>query len=261
MKSKPIGIFDSGVGGLTILKQLYTHFPNESFIYVGDSARAPYGEKTPEELYTINKEIICFLLKNHIKALVMACNTSCAQLLPKIRKEFSLPIIDLIAPAAEAAVKATNNNKIAILATTRTISLHAYKKAIHKLNPAIQVLEVACPKLVPLVEQGNIYSDQSFRIANAYFQEVLKFGADTLVFGCSHYPYFENVFNKLTSKSLNYIDPAITQISQIKPALDPAKTSTQGTTDYWVSGDKKIFQNFLTRYLQKPNQTINTYPA
>jgi glutamate racemase len=263
MNNNPIGIFDSGVGGLTILSQLKNSFPHESFIYVGDSARAPYGEKTEEELFQINKEIINFLLNKKIKLLVMACNTSCAALLPRLEKEFDIPIVGLISYAATAALQNSNNNKIAIIATTRTVSQHTYKIAITKEQTDCEVLELACPKLVPIVEEGNIYTVDGFSAAKEYFNQILEFGADTVIYGCSHYPYFEPIFKKYVTKPLKFIDPAKTQISEVKRVLDEKKLHSspdiKSTTEFWVSGNKNNFAQFTKRHFNWGAINISDY--
>lgn len=253
MKTAPIGIFDSGVGGLTILSELSKRFPNESLYYYGDNARAPYGDKTEEELYKFNVEIVEFLISKKIKALVMACNTSASLFLTKLQNVLSIPVIGIMPSAVKQAAVLSKNKKIGVLATTRTVQSHAYKHALLECNPELDILEVACPTLVPIIEKGEIYSNNGFSEARKYFSQIMDFHADTLIYGCSHYPYLETIFSKFTAKFINFIDPAKTHIIDVKAALEKHNlvnpTQKRGEITCWVSGDIKQFSNFIDRYL------------
>ncbi|MFC1754429.1 glutamate racemase [Thermoproteota archaeon] len=249
MNTNPIGLFDSGVGGLTILGRLQTCFPNESYVYVGDSGRAPYGDKSFEELYQINKEIVAFLREKNIKMLVMACNTSCANFLDTLQQELPFPVIGLITPASKSAVLTSKNKRIAVLGTTQTISKHVYAHEIQKLLPEAQVLELAGPELVPLVESGQMFSDEGIAVCRHYMKKILDFGADTLIYGCSHYPYFEPVFKRFAPQ-ITYIDPAKCIVPDVNLSLDTlglySPQTMPGLTRFFVSGDTAFFSHFLS---------------
>jgi glutamate racemase len=267
MNNGPIGIFDSGVGGLTILSELVKKFPNESFIYIGDSARAPYGDKSEEDLYKINQEIIQFLLNKNIKALVMACNTSCSLFLDKLQSQLNIPVIGLIRPAIIKATQISKNKRIAVLATAMTVKQHTYRNELIEIDPSFEISEIECPKLVPIIEKGKIYTSSGFETASKYFKKVQTFDADTVIYGCSHYPFLEPVFTKLTSKFIHYVDPGKTNIQDIYNALTSNKIEAEddniSSINYFVSGDIQQFTNFFQKYcpqhLTQKNHKINKY--
>lgn len=263
MYNHPIGIFDSGVGGLTVLNQLTKALPQESFIYYGDSGRAPYGSRTKEELTQFNNEIIQFLIGQPVKAIVMACNTSCALVLTDLEKSYSIPMVGLITPAVQKAVTETKNKKIAILATEQTVRSGAYKNSILNLDPSITVAQIPCPRLVPIVENGEISSAAAKQTALNYFQQVQESQADTIVYGCSHYPYFESIFKSVPSQVEYFIDPAQTMVDSVQKALGKANLfadkNQKGEIQYWVSGDTKKFQNFLKLYFNISDPKIRSH--
>lgn len=258
MSQNPIGLFDSGVGGLSILSTLRTAFPKESFIYIGDTARAPYGDKSVNELWKINQELIHLLLKEDIKALVMACNTSCALFGPILQKDLKIPVIDLIPSAAQTAIKTSKTNKIALLATTRTIEKGSYKKNILQLNPSAQIIEKAAPELVPIIESSlhkkQLDTDQIYLALN----EVLKKTPDTIIHGCTHYPILEPLWKKYLSKNnknIQFINPANTIIPEINRKITKNKNSSP-YIKITCTGNQKHFQQFIqTHYplLNKEN--------
>ncbi|MFC1616687.1 glutamate racemase [Candidatus Margulisiibacteriota bacterium] len=259
MNNNPIGIFDSGVGGLTVLNQVSAKIPYENFHYYGDNGRAPYGSRDALELLSFNKEIIDFLLTKEIKLIILACNTSCALVLDKIKDLYPIPIIGLIEPATKEASLKTQNKRIAILATEQTVKSSSYKKTLLKNDPTLEVLEIACPELVPIVENHQVQTELGQELALQYFQKALDFEADTIIYGCSHYPYFELVFQKEKSKVINYVDPAkslaeVISFILLEQGLEANKRN--GNTTFWVSGNKNNFRDFLAHYFNTPTPQI-----
>lgn len=255
----PIGVFDSGVGGLTVLGQLSQYFPAEAFIYYGDSGRAPYGGRSKSELKQFAEEIIDFLLQQKIKLLIVACNTSCALVLDDIRSQYQIPIIGLISPAAKEAVSKTKTKRIAILATEQTVRSSAYHQAILDLDPQIHVLQIPCPELVPIVENGDILSATARSVALTYFQQVIEFKADTIVYGCSHYPYFESIFKSVSSSVSEYIDPGksiLSDVLAILQAQNLVADQINPLLKFWVSGDIVKFKRFLGQYFPWDNPLV-----
>ncbi|MHC5932598.1 glutamate racemase [Nostoc sp.] len=214
----PIGIFDSGVGGLTVLRQLYRQLPNESIIYFGDTARVPYGIRSQAEIIQFMREILTWMEKQGVKIVVMACNTSSALALETVSKEFSLPILDIILPGARAAVQ--QGKRIGVIATPATAKSNAYKHAILEIDPNVQVWQVGCPEFVPLIEQNRIHDPYTAEVARAYLEPLLEKEIDTLVHGCTHYPHLTPVLRSLLPSQVQLIDPAVHVVAACAQELD-----------------------------------------
>lgn len=185
--NKPIGIFDSGLGGLTVLKVLAKNFPHESFIYLGDIARLPYGNKSPETIRKYGDQILRFLKDQDVKAMVIACNSASTVYLGE--KSFEgIPLLNVIEPGSVAALKNSTDKKIAVLGTAATVNSHAYKTTLTKLDPSADVTEKACPLFVPLVEEGVVHNEITDLVIKRYLENVRSAGIKTVILGCTHYP-------------------------------------------------------------------------
>lgn len=189
----PIGVIDSGVGGLTVVKEIMRQLPNETIYYLGDVSRCPYGPRPKEEVLQYTTEIAQFLVHQNIKLLVIACNTATAVALKSLRKTLNIPVIGVIDPGAKTALQASTNHYVQVLATEGTVASHAYKDAIHKVNKSVQVDELACPKFVPLVEQLR-YKDEVIRgvVIHQQLKQIQDTEADTIILGCTHYPLIQS---------------------------------------------------------------------
>jgi len=205
---KAIGIFDSGVGGLTVLKELVRVLPQEDTIYLGDTARVPYGTKSPETVLRYSRQIARYLLSRDIKVLVVACNTASAVALASLQKEFSLPIVGVIEPGAQAAVAATRSGKVGVIGTAATVASSAYTKAIKRINPEIEVVARACPLFVQLAEEGWVDNEVARLTARIYLGELKDLGVDTLVLGCTHYPILKGVISEVMGPGVTLVDSA-----------------------------------------------------
>ncbi|BAZ28937.1 glutamate racemase [Cylindrospermum sp. NIES-4074] len=203
----PIGIFDSGVGGLTVLQQLYRQLPNESIIYFGDTARLPYGIRSQAEILQFVREILDWMQQQRVKMVIMACNTSSALALEVVRQEYSIPILGVILPGAKAAVQ--QGKRIGVIATPATAKSNAYRQAILEIEPDVQVWQVSCPEFVPLIEQNRIHDPYTTEVARAYLEPLLKQEIDTLVYGCTHYPHLAPILRSLLSPQIKLVDPAV----------------------------------------------------
>ncbi|MGI8466844.1 MAG: glutamate racemase [Pyrinomonadaceae bacterium] len=205
IQNQPIGIFDSGVGGLTVYRALHERLPNERFVYLGDTARVPYGTKSlaTVERYAIENSL--FLASRGIKILVVACNTASALALPKIRAAVGIDVVGVIGPGARKAAKLAKN-KIGVIATEATVSSHAYKKAIEKISPRIKVIETSCPLFVPLAEEGWTNEPETRSIAKKHLEKILKAKVEALVLGCTHYPILRDVIADTVGKNVILID-------------------------------------------------------
>jgi glutamate racemase len=206
--SAPIGVFDSGIGGLTVVREMIGQLPNESIIYFGDTARVPYGPKSPDTVLRYSREITSYLIGQGVKALVVACNTATAHALPALREEFAIPIIGVIEPGARAAVGSTKTNRIGVIGTAGTIKSRAYEKEIKKLLPNANVTAQACALFAPLVEEGWLDSEVTRAVARNYLAPIVSAEVDTLVLGCTHYPLMKTVIGNVVGREVRLIDSA-----------------------------------------------------
>jgi glutamate racemase len=229
MNNSPIGIFDSGKGGLTVLEQIKQQLPYEDVICYSDVARLPYGSRSTEEVISFNYEIISYLIDRGAKMVVIACNTSSAVAIEADQTKFSIPINGLIHPGARAALACTRNNKIGIAATQRTVSSHAYRQQIEKiwtekrtnsnLQQQLEVLEVACPEFVPLVEAGKTSGQEVRTAVMKYFKVFQERGVDTVVHGCTHYPFLEKEMRAYLGDKVSFVDPAVDTVKEAKQIM------------------------------------------
>ncbi|WP_424246009.1 glutamate racemase [Elusimicrobium posterum] len=241
--NKPIGIFDSGLGGLTILKEMRRVLPKENIIYFGDSAHVPYGSKSPETVTEFSMQIAKFLETLDIKFLVVACNTASAFALPKLQKEIKVPVIGVIEAGALQAACKTKKNHIAVIGTQGTINSGSYPAAIKKLNKKHKVFALSAPLLVPVIEEGWGQSKVASMVAKEYIAPVIKSGADTLILGCTHYPIIKPLIKKLAPK-LALVDSAEAVCAQLKDYLtekDMLKTKGKPLITIFSSDAPKAF--------------------
>jgi glutamate racemase len=203
---KAIGIFDSGIGGLTVLKEVVRALPQEDTVYLGDTARVPYGTKSPETVIRYSRQIARYLLGRDIKLLVVACNTASAVALTALQQEFSIPIVGVIEPGARAAVEVTRSGKVGVIGTAGTIGSSAYTKAIKRINPDIEVVAAPCPLFVPLVEEGWVDNEVARLTARIYLADLKDRGVDTLVLGCTHYPILKQVIAEVMGPEVTLVD-------------------------------------------------------
>jgi glutamate racemase len=204
----PIGVFDSGIGGLTVVRELIRRLPHERMIYFGDTARVPYGPKSPETVRRYSREITTWLLEQGVKAVVVACNTATAHALPALRAEFPVPVVGVAEPGAQAAVRTTRSGRVGVIGTAGTVTSGAYDRAIHALRADAVVTSCACPLFVPLVEEGWLDTKATRLIAREYLESLHDARVDTVVLGCTHYPLLKPVIGEVLGKSVVLVDPA-----------------------------------------------------
>jgi len=223
----PIGIFDSGVGGLTVAREIMRNLPNEDLVYFGDTARVPYGSKSKNTILKYSRQIIRFLQTQHVKAIVVACNTASAYALEDIKKEIDLPIIGVIKPGARVACQTTRNGKIGVIATEATIRSGIYKQFINGQNPDYQVLGKACPLFVPLVEEGWQKDPVTITVAARYLEELIKQEIDTLILGCTHYPLLRSTIQNIVGEEITLVNPAYETALELKSLLNKYNLNNQ----------------------------------
>jgi glutamate racemase len=204
----PIGVFDSGIGGLTVAHELIRQLPHESIVYFGDTARVPYGPKSPDTVRRYSREIAAFLNEQGVKSIVIACNTATAHALPTLQSEMAMPVIGVVEPGARAAVAATTQGHIGVIGTVGTIKSGAYERAIRALAPDVQITARACPLFVPLVEEGWVDHPATRLIAREYLEPLLEDRIDTLVLGCTHYPLLKPMLREVLGSDVRLIDSA-----------------------------------------------------
>lgn len=218
--SRPIGVFDSGIGGLTVVKALRDVLPNENILYLGDTARVPYGPKSPETVQRYAVELAETLMQKNAKALVVACNTVSSVALPLLTRKFSAPVIGVIEPGARAALRATRNRHIGVIGTRATIRSGAYEKALRAADDNVQVSSRACPLLVPLIEEGLLDDDVTDRMIMRYLEPMLADGIDTLVLGCTHYPLLTGAIARALKSQVMLVDSAQNCARAVEETLD-----------------------------------------
>ena len=254
--NRPIGVFDSGVGGLTVAREIMRQLPNERIVYFGDTARVPYGNKSRETITKFSRQIVRFLETQQIKAIVVACNTASAYALEELEKEVDLPMIGVVKPGVRAALGATKNKKIGVVATEATIHSGIYSRYIEKNDKDVTVLGKACPLFVPLVEEGLWEDPVTDEIARRYLAELIDSGIDTLILGCTHYPMLRSTVAKIMGESVTLVNPAYETARELKQLLEEKDLESEhrpglGTELYrfFVSDAADKFQRFANSIL------------
>ncbi len=253
MSWQAIGIFDSGVGGLTVLREIFRALPQEDTIYFGDTARVPYGTKSPETVSRYAHEITSFLVRRDIKLLVVACNTASAVAVPALKRQFPIPVVGVIEPGARRAVQVSTGGRIGVIGTAGTIRSSAYTRAIKRLAPEAEVLTRACPLFVPLAEEGWIDNQVARLTAETYLRELRDAGIDTLVLGCTHYPLLKPLIAEIMGPDVRLVDSAeetartVAAILKDKAMTRPA--AEKGNHHYFVSDIPASFIRVGNRFL------------
>ncbi|MEH7354298.1 glutamate racemase [Neobacillus drentensis] len=256
-----IGVIDSGVGGLTVAKEIMRQLPNEKIIYLGDTARCPYGPRTRQEVKRFTWEMTTFLLEKNIKMLVIACNTATAAALDEIRKELSIPVLGVINPGARAAIKRTKNYRVGIIGTIGTVKSGAYEKALKSLNSRLFVTSHACPKFVPLVESGEYSGPIAEKIVDEALKPLLDHNLDTLILGCTHYPLLEPLIKNLMGEAVKVISSGdetareISAILQYNGQLDTCETEPEH--EFYTTGSKRLFSKIASQWMGIPIDNVN----
>lgn len=253
MKNQPIGIFDSGLGGLTVVAQVIKHLPNEDIIYFGDTARIPYGSKSQEVVTRFSLQIARFLIEKQVKMIVVACNTASSFALPYLRRKLDVPVLGVIEPGAKAAVNATENGRIGIIGTEGTINSSSYERTLQKLSSNNKIFSKPCPLFVPLVEEGWLRNKVAYMIADEYLKQLISKNVDTLILGCTHYPLLKKAITDIMGHKVNLIDSATATAKEVAVILDKDGLRTQrkqrGRCQFFVSDSPRKFQQMGQRFL------------
>ena len=258
---RPIGIFDSGIGGLTVLKEIQREVPVENIVYFGDTARVPYGTKSKETITKFSIDNINFLQDFDVKIAVVACNTASSLSLDALKDRFSLPIIGVIEPGAKEAIAKTKNGKIGVIGTKATIGSGAYESHLKRLDPSVKVYSQACPLFVPFVEEGWLEGEVVSQVARTYLDSLKSFGIDTLILGCTHYPLLNKVIQNAIGESVRLVNSAQATAKEARELLDKlnlAAGKSQGPqeTRFYVSDEPEQFRTLGERFLGRSIHSV-----
>jgi glutamate racemase len=251
------GIFDSGLGGLMTLKAIQKSMPGENIIYFGDLANLPYGTKSKEKIVELTIKNINFLVQKGARKIIIACNSASANAIPELVKKFPrIHFFNVIDPAVDAAIKVTQNNRIGVIGTTATISSKIYNQKFANNNSQLEIISVACPLLVPLIEEGEIDAKITNLILQKYLKSLKKAKIDTLILGCTHYPLLKNQIQKIIGSKIKIIDSSIEIVKKLKENFQPMRKRSNRNIEFYVTdmtpGFDKIFQSFNGHLIIKP---------
>lgn len=247
--NRPIGVFDSGVGGLTVFREIRRVLPHEALVYLGDTARVPYGAKSPHTVVKYSLEAAQHLIERDIKMLVVACNTATAAALPTLRSRLTIPVIGVIEPGARAAVAKTRG-KVGVIATEGTVKSQAYTKAIHALAPNVEVIESPAPLFVPLAEEGWANTHVAREVAEIYLEPLLDSGIDTLVLGCTHYPILRGTIEKVAGDKVQIVDSAETTAARVREELSERASDGEPLHHFLVTDSEERFRRIASEFLE-----------
>ena len=265
-KEAPIGVFDSGIGGLTVAREIMRNLPSEKIVYFGDTARLPYGNKSKETIIRFSRQIIRFLISQDVKAIVVACNTASAFALDTMKKEFDIPIIGVIEAGAEVAASVTQNHRIGVIGTLGTIGSGIHAEYLKKLDPRIEVVGKACPLFVPLAEEGWLNDPLTEAVAHRYLDGLKEKDIDTLILGCTHYPLLRSLIGRVMGEHVRLVNPAYETALELKTLLDSMDllSTSAGEEEFpyrfFVSDladEFKKFANSILPYDVEMTQKIN----
>ena len=252
MDSRPIGVFDSGVGGLTVLHECLVTMPHEDFVYLGDHARLPYGPRPLEEIARFAHEIGGYLERQGVKLIVVACNAATSAALPALQSSLGVPVVGVIAPEAAAAVRATRNRGVGLLATQATVTAGRYHQLVRTLDAGVRFTAVPCPELVPLIEAGA----QTVDAVRAYAEPIKAAGCDTVILGCTHYPLIRPVFQRVFGRETTLVFSAEETAREVDETLRRKgwenATDREGAYRFLTTGDPDLFRTLGARFLQLP---------
>lgn len=260
-KKLPIGIFDSGIGGLTVVRAIRKLLPNEDIVYLGDTARVPYGTKSPETVKRFALEDAAFLARQNVKAIVVACNTVSSWALPDLEREYDIPIMGVIEPGVRTALEKSKNYRIGVIGTNATIKSRTYTTAIKSLKKNTAVFSKPCPLLVPLVEEGWINHPVTREVLKIYLQPLIKRNIDTLILGCTHYPLLKNLIKKVVGDGITIVDSAEACAIYVRNELDEKNLlnpvlKRQGKLIAYVTDSPDHFTHLADRFLGKPIEMV-----
>ena len=254
--SRPIGVFDSGMGGLTVLHECLVTMPHEDFVYLGDAARLPYGPRPLDELRRFSREIAAYLEAQGVKLILVACNSATSAALPELQTGFELPVVGVLTPEAHAAVQATRNRRIGLLATHATVASRRYEQLVHALDAGARVISVACPALVPLIESDDPFGEETVSAVREYADPLKRAGVDTVILGCTHYPLIRPILQRVFGRDVTLVFSAEETAREVAETLSRKGIENdarcEGSYRFLTTGDPPTFRVLGARFLQLP---------
>jgi glutamate racemase len=256
MDRRAIGVFDSGMGGLTVLHECLVTLPHEDFVYLGDGARLPYGPRPLDEVRRFAREIAGFLERSGVKLVVAACNTATAAALPDLQRELTVPVVGVLAPEAHAAVLATRNRRVGLLATEATVASGRYADLVRTLDAGVDVTSVACPRLVPLIEGDDPFGEETAAAVREYAAPLKEAGVDTVILGCTHYPLVRPILQRVFGRGVTLVFSAEETAREVAETLARKGIENDGGREgryrFLTTGDPDVFRETGRRFLQLP---------
>ena len=256
MDQRPVGVFDSGMGGLTVLHECLVTMPHEDFVYLGDAARLPYGPRPLPEIRRYAREIGAYLEALGVKLVVVACNSATSAALPELQTELRVPVVGVITPEAHAAVQATRNRRVGLLATQATVASRRYDELLHALDAGVEVVPVACPRLVPLIEGDDPFGEETVAAVREYAAPLKEAGCDTVVLGCTHYPLIRPILQRVFGRDVTLVFSAEETAREVAETLARKgiehEAGREGAYRFLTTGDGETFRQMGARFLQLP---------
>src|SRR3954464_14808564 len=256
MDSRPVGVFDSGVGGLTVLHECLVTMPHEDFVYLGDHARLPYGPRPLAEVRRVAREIALYLQEQGVKLVVNACNTATSAALPQLQEELDVPVVGVITPEAHAAVQATRNRRVGLLATEGTVDAGRYRELVHALDAGVELVQVPCPRLVPLIESDDPFGVDTTDAVREYASPLKDAGVDTVILGCTHYPLIRPIFQRVFGRDVTLVFSAEETAREVAETLARKgiehEEGREGSYRFLTTGEPAAFRALGERFLQLP---------
>ena len=258
--TRAIGVFDSGVGGLTVLHECLVNLPHEDYIYLGDTGNFPYGPKSLSEVRGLAFWATDLLVRQGVKLIIVACNSAAAAALPQLQATFATPIIGVVIPGARGAVQETRNRRVGIMATEATVRSNSYQQALHTLDAGLEIFPVACPRLAPLIQAGDVCSEETEAAAREYVAVLKEAGTDTVILGCTHYPLITPMLRRLLGRKVSLINSAEETVREVGEILERKEIANsverEGDYRFWSTGDVEEFRTVGGRFLQLPIREV-----
>lgn len=257
---RAIGVFDSGVGGLTVLHECLVNLPSEDYVYLGDTGNFPYGPKPLSEVRALAFSAASRLVGMGVKLIVVACNSAASVALPQLQAAFSTPMVGVVMPGARAAVQATRTRRVGILATEATVRSNAYQSALATLDAGLEIFPVACPRLAPLIQEGDVFSEEVEQAAREYVAPLKEAAVDTVILGCTHYPLITPMLRRLLGPEVSLINSAEETAREVREILERKliknNSGREGTYRFLTTGDPEDFRQVGARFLQLPIREV-----
>lgn len=262
---RPIGVFDSGVGGLTVLHECLVNLPAEDYIYLGDTGFFPYGPRGLEEVRSLAFRNATFLVERDVKLIIVACNSAAAAALPQLQESLDTPVVGVVMPGARAAVQETRNRRVGLMATEATVGSESYQVALRTLDAGLDVHPVACPRLAPMIQDGDVFSEEVEQAVRGYVAPLKAAGVDTVILGCTHYPLLTPMLRRLLGPGVSLINSAEEIAREVREILVRKGIGNlpgrEGSYEFYATGDPETFRRVGARFLQLPIREVRFWEA